>query len=106
MTKIGALSYLARDMVEHTPATIIPAAERYCAAAGIKLSTLGYYAVGNTRLFANLAAGRPCLTSTLARVDRYMREHPVSASNTPGSDPIMPSLETVNALQPAEVAAE
>lgn len=97
------LSYLVRDMVEHTPETIVPAAERYCAAAGIKLSTLGYYAVGNTRLFANLAAGRPCLTSTLARVARYMRDHPVSASTTPDPDPETPSAGTVN---PAEVAAE
>lgn len=88
-------------------ATILDDASRYCAAAGIKLSTLGLYAVGNSRLFANLKAGRPCLTTTLDRVYRYMAEHPCPAPTTPPAENPACEGAAVNALlaQP-QVAAE
>lgn len=76
-----------------TPDDILSAAERYCADGGIKLSTLGLYAVGNSRFFANLKAGRPCLTSTLDRVRWYMVNNPRAASGDG-----KPKHDTVNAV--------
>lgn len=54
---------------------LIATAERYCDAAGIKLSTLGSYAVGNSRWFDDRRAGRPCLNTTIDRVIRYMADN-------------------------------
>lgn len=76
-----------------TPQAVIEEAERYCAAAGIKLSSLGLYAVDNSRFFANLKAGRSCLVSTLDRVRQYMVDNPRPASGAAEA-----KRETVNAL--------
>ena len=51
-------------------------AEAYCAQAGIKLATLGYYANSDTRLFARLQSGGECLPRTMEKVRAYMRENP------------------------------
>lgn len=53
---------------------LIADAERYCAEAGIKLSTLGQYALGNKRWFDDRRAGRPCLTSTVERLRSYLAD--------------------------------
>jgi hypothetical protein len=87
----------------HAQDPFLADAERYCAAAGIKLSTLGLYAVGNSRFFANLKAGRPCLTSTLERVRRYMQENPRPEPTTAAPADRPAEDESVNA---AGVAAE
>lgn len=90
------------------PATrrLIDDAERYCADAGIKLSSLGLYAVGNSRLFASLKAGRPCLTTTIERVRRYIEDNPRGDASTGGSEPNPKSNPAVNANASAAVAAE
>lgn len=61
---------------EHPYGELLAEAERYCAAAGIKLSTLGLYAVGSSRWFADRKAGKPCLTTTMTRVRAYMDDNP------------------------------
>lgn len=55
-------------------------AQAYCAERGIKLSTLGKYAVGDGSLFARLMAGRRCFPDTLDRVREYMRKNPPTSS--------------------------
>lgn len=60
-------------------ADLIAEAEAYCAAKGIKLSTLGLYALENSRWFDDRRAGKPCLTKTILRVRQYMAENPVEA---------------------------
>ncbi len=62
--------------ISKASAEILTEARRYCANAGIKLSTLGAYAVGNNRIFARLEAGRDCHTATLDRIAQYMADHP------------------------------
>lgn len=51
-------------------------AEAYCAQAGIKLATLGYYANSDTRLFSRLQSGGECLPRTMEKVRAYMRDNP------------------------------
>jgi len=51
-------------------------ARRYCEARGINLTTLGLYAVSDSRLFSRLEAGGQCLPRTIDRVRRYMSENP------------------------------
>lgn len=57
----------------------ISEAERYCAARGIRLSTLGAYASGDRTLFERLKSGKNCLPPTMERVRRYMAANPVSS---------------------------
>lgn len=54
-------------------------AERYCAARGIRLSTLGAYAVGDKTLFTRLRNNGNCLPPTMERVRRYMAENPIDS---------------------------
>lgn len=84
---------------------LVKAAERYCATAGIKLSTLGLYAVQNSRLFASLKAGRPCLTSTMDRVQAYMASNP-PPTNSPDQEPLEQAPETMLNGGLPQVAAE
>ncbi len=65
---------------------LITDAEIYCAARGIKLATLGAYAVGDRTLFARLGRGGECLPSTVDRVRRYMAENPTAQTPTPNED--------------------
>lgn len=52
-------------------------ARAYCAARGIKLVTLGRYAVDDKELFPRLLRGGQCLPRTMDRVRAYMAENPV-----------------------------
>ena len=54
----------------------ISEAKRYCDAAGIKLSTLGQYAVTDNSLFARLESGGQCLPRTMTKVRDYMAANP------------------------------
>lgn len=54
----------------------IKEAREFCAARGIKLSTLGRYAVGDRTLFDRLETGGQCLPRTMQRVRTYMAENP------------------------------
>lgn len=60
-------------------------AQAYCAERGIKLSTLGKYAVGDGSLFARLMAGRRCFPDTLDRVREYMKANPPRSSGWPSA---------------------
>lgn len=51
-------------------------ARAYCAARGIKLETLGYYAVSDSKLFPRLESGGECLPRTMRRVREYMKANP------------------------------
>lgn len=51
-------------------------ARAYCAARGIKLVTLGRYAVDDKELFPRLMRGGQCLPRTMERVRQYMNENP------------------------------
>jgi len=62
-------------MIKH----LISEAEAYCALAGIKLATLGYYATNDTRLFARLNSGGECLPRTMEKVRAYMLANPPGA---------------------------
>ncbi len=57
---------------------LIIEAERYCEAAGIKLSTLGQYAVSDKTLFTRLIGGGTCHVRTVERVRAYMAENPTT----------------------------
>ena len=48
----------------------------YSTARGISLTTLGVYAVSDSRLFARLEAGGECLPRTVRRVRLYMSNNP------------------------------
>lgn len=51
----------------------------YCRDAGLEPSVLGRRAVQDSKFVARLEAGGQCLPSTMAKVRRYMAEHPPKA---------------------------
>ena len=54
-------------------------ARRYADARGIKLATLGTYAVSDKTLFARLENGGDCRVKTINRVRAYMAQNPIPA---------------------------
>lgn len=67
-------------------ADLLSDARAYCAARGITLTTLGVYAVADSRLFARLEAGGECLPRTVRRVRKYMAENPPPVAEDPEKD--------------------
>ena len=57
-------------------AELLQEATAYCEKNSIKLGTLSYYALKNTKWFDDRLAGKPCLTSSLVRIRQYMADHP------------------------------
>lgn len=55
-------------------------ATAYCARRGIKLATLGQYAVRDKTLFNRLSTGGSCELRTIMRVQTYMAENPPAAT--------------------------
>ncbi|MEO1951876.1 hypothetical protein [Thioclava sp.] len=51
-------------------------AKAYCERRGIKLSTLGKYAVDDTSLFHRLMNGGRCFPETMDKVRAYMAANP------------------------------
>ena len=60
--------------------------EAYCRRAGISPATLCVRAVGNSRLYNRLTRGGECLPRTIARLRRYMAEHPPEGAARPRED--------------------
>lgn len=63
-------------------------ARAYCAARGIKLATLGRYAVDDKELFPRLLRGGQCLPRTMDRVRAYMSDHPHTPSHDAAPAPL------------------
>ncbi len=73
---------------------LIRDARAYCDARGIKLATLGAYAVGDKTLFGRLESGGECLPRTARRVREYMADNPLPVSiSTPEATPDTPEPE-------------
>lgn len=68
------------------PSAFVRRCRRYCLARRISLSTLGYYAVGNSRLFASLERGKSCTIRTIDRVLSYIDEHPTDTTPQSGGN--------------------
>lgn len=73
------------DLSDRLLADLIRDAQGYCSAAGIKLSTLSHYAIGNTRWFDDRSAGKPYTVATLDRIRRYMADHPPASKKRAGA---------------------
>lgn len=58
----------------------------YAAARGITLTTLGLYAVADSRLFNRLESGGQCMPRTMERVREYIRKNPASNSEVSHDD--------------------
>ena len=60
-------------------------AREYADRRGITLTTLGLYAVADSRLFHRLENGGQCMPRTMDKVRVYIRMHPIPSSNQENS---------------------
>lgn len=74
LADVGKLSYLRQIMLDID--AFKSEASAYCHRAGIKLATLGAYAVGDKTVFSRLDRGGNVGVVTLKRILDYMADNP------------------------------
>lgn len=77
--------------MQHDPISqLIFDATAYCEAKGIRLSTLGAYAVNDNAFFTRLQSGGEALPRTIRKVREYMEAHPPAKQTNPEGQDVRP----------------
>lgn len=53
----------------------------YCERRGMKVTTFGAYAVGDSKFIGRLEGGGQCLPTTVQKIESYMAENPPAPSD-------------------------